>query len=560
MTRKILCLALALCMALGLLAGCSGSGSTTTTASTTAAGSDGTTTAAVTAPTTAAATGNPVFNETGYPIMSEMIEITGFFSDSPELFGEDIDETAIWKKLREATNIHINWNIVENDATVINLYFAAGELDDFFACSLTPDKVQTYGVEGGAFVDISESLYTYMPNMVSRFEEWPMMEKMIREIDGSVYTIPQVRLGSTAAAGQLYYRTDLLDSIGVEEPTTTTEFYDALTACKDADVTGGYAPLLPYSAGQLNSNVEWFLFAALGESTDPDFADDGSGKVVYNKMSDQYYRYLEYVSRLYEEGLLEKEIYSLDTATVLARYKSSQAVFMTSPSNIQPEDCLPNDGKVYLDMMYPLTSDYNSERHVTSYRYLSNNAGGISVKAEYPEAIMRMLDIAYADTEVIPGSGLIDLAWNSGFEGEQYTVDPVTNTYAFIVPEDWDQSTWTYVRQTGGWNIKFGVYDFPYLNSAPNNYAREVAMTTKNIPFAVDYFPETLLKYTADEQTEKTNKLTDITNYVDQMRAKFITGVEPLDHWDSYLAEIERMGVGDVLEIMQTAYDRWNEA
>ena len=41
--------------------------------------------------------------------------------------------------------------------------------------------------------------------------------------------------------------------------------YDALTACKDADVTGGYAPLLPYSAGQLNSNVEWFLFAALGE-------------------------------------------------------------------------------------------------------------------------------------------------------------------------------------------------------------------------------------------------------------------------------------------------------
>ena len=60
--------------------------------------------------------------------------------------------------------------------------------------------------------------------------------------------------------------------------------------------------------------------------------------------------------------------------------------------------------------------------------------------------------------------------------------------------------------------------------------------------------------------TEKTNKLTDITNYVDQMRAKFITGVEPLDHWDSYLAEIERMGIGDVLEIMQTAYDRWNEA
>ena len=52
MTRKILCLALALCMALGLLAGCSGSGSQSTTAATTAAA---TTAAATTAAGTTAA-------------------------------------------------------------------------------------------------------------------------------------------------------------------------------------------------------------------------------------------------------------------------------------------------------------------------------------------------------------------------------------------------------------------------------------------------------------------------------------------------------------------------
>ena len=38
---------------------------------------------------------------------------------------------------------------------------------------------------------------------------------------------------------------------------------------------------------------------------------------------------------------------------------------------------------------------------------------------------------------------------------------------------------------------------------------------------------------------------------------KFIMGVEPLDKFDDYVAQVEKMGLADVLAVYQAAYDRY---
>lgn len=53
---------------------------------------------------------------------------------------------------------------------------------------------------------------------------------------------------------------------------------------------------------------------------------------------------------------------------------------------------------------------------------------------------------------------------------------------------------------------------------------------------------------------------TDLTTYVEQMEAKFITGVESLDNWDNFIKTIESMGVKDYEKVYQQAYDRWSDA
>ena len=52
--------------------------------------------------------------------------------------------------------------------------------------------------------------------------------------------------------------------------------------------------------------------------------------------------------------------------------------------------------------------------------------------------------------------------------------------------------------------------------------------------------------------------MTDIETYVDEMVMKFITGRESLDNWDTYVAKVESMGIGKVLDIYQNALDAWN--
>ena len=45
---------------------------------------------------------------------------------------------------------------------------------------------------------------------------------------------------------------------------------------------------------------------------------------------------------------------------------------------------------------------------------------------------------------------------------------------------------------------------------------------------------------------------------VDEMVMKFITGREPIENWDTYVAKVKEMGIENVIGIYQEALDAWN--
>lgn len=68
-------------------------------------------------------------------------------------------------------------------------------------------------------------------------------------------------------------------------------------------------------------------------------------------------------------------------------------------------------------------------------------------------------------------------------------------------------------------------------------------------------FPALFL--TAEESAEVTKLRSDLSTYVMQMEAKFITGQDSISGWDKYVGTIKKMGGERMAEIYQTAYDRW---
>lgn len=71
----------------------------------------------------------------------------------------------------------------------------------------------------------------------------------------------------------------------------------------------------------------------------------------------------------------------------------------------------------------------------------------------------------------------------------------------------------------------------------------------------VSPFPDLL--YTEEEASERSTLAADISAYLRTMKASFIMGEMDIDaNWDSYLAELESMGLNELLAIEQAAYDR----
>ena len=66
-----------------------------------------------------------------------------------------------------------------------------------------------------------------------------------------------------------------------------------------------------------------------------------------------------------------------------------------------------------------------------------------------------------------------------------------------------------------------------------------------------------LLHYTVEESNKIQQAVTNIPDYVNQSMARFITGDLSIDtDWDTYLSNLENMGLSQWLETAQEAYNR----
>ncbi len=490
--------------------------------------------------------------EAAYPISKEKITVKGV------VVGDNIDidtSRMVWDRLEDITNIHVEWDTVSEDG--LALLLASGNWPDFFHRTWNPINstyINDYGVIGGRFANYQDYLQ-YMPNLVQAFKDYPDAKKVVTENNGAIYQLPYIGKDCTAVSARMYYREDTLRDAGCEVPTNVTEFHDVLAKLKAYN--NGAAPLA--------EDAETFLWASFGKGKNPDFEDDGTGNVIFNRISDQYKLYLQYMHQLYTEGLLHQEYLTLDDATKRSLASQGLLVFGQGGLNSLAEDSFPS-GKVELNQLTPLTSQYDDTQEVMGWRCCQPGSLMINADSPYIEELCRMFDVMYATQEVVPGSGMDGTAFVYGPEGVtwEWANDEHTE-YNFILPDDL-----VGVKAFGSYvydNLIFmdlGRFDeFEYATTATegNNKARQQGFVKNLVPYSeTNPFPGDYLKFTEDEQEVIDDSYTTISSYVTEMKGKFITGVKDIDaEWETYVNNINDMGLQDVLGAYQTAYDRWEQ-
>lgn len=502
------------------------------------------------------------FNAAGYPIAKEPVTYTAL-AQSMAQYADDWSEYTVQKYLSGYTNVYFDFQYISNLdwETQLNLKLVSGDIPDTIVTPLSATQLQTYGSEGGMFLNYADYIDEYMPNMKTAFEKYPDMAALGAMLNGEIYSLVK-NVWTYTMAVPMYYRGDMMEEMGATVPTTIDEFYNLLVAAKEfySGVEGFYP---------IESQIQWVhhsFFPAFGDgwqvgatNQQSGFGDNGDGKVTFNYMTDQWRRYLEFFNKLYKEGLLDPEIFTLDNSAVNAKIKAGQCLFIGA-SGTQLTAEYYKSGTIETKVLAPLVSQYTDEQKVLSIAPLSLAGRVINVNCKNPEYLMRYYDMFY--TEIADAfDGICGITSWLGVKGVDWDITEDGQNYFRILPED--TKGLSEEEYKNKYVVSSDYIGLVVLDKFPiNNPTQEM----KSHESADNYYPymkyrllDGNFKYTEEENSRLASLTADITTYVDTVSAQFMSGALELNdaNWDNYVNTIKAMGIDEVLQIEQVGYDRW---
>lgn len=499
------------------------------------------------------------FNEEGMPIVDESITLS-FMTGRPPTNATDYNQLLVWDEYNKESNIEIDWELVPNDGLEErrNLSLASGNLPDVYYSAGVPDAdLLRYG-DQGVFVALNELIEEYMPNLSQLMEEDPTLEAGMTFPDGNIYSLPtihdpeylEVRLGML-----FWVREDWLNDLGMDLPETTDEYYEYLKAVKETDLIGdGEGNEVPYGAHNLDGLKDVlkgsFGIGNKGHGNQHVDLDPETNEPRFFPTAEGYKEMVEYLNKLYTEGLIQENIFTIETNQSFANGADGLygSVVIASPHGIYGEE---GDNFIGMNAL----EGPNGHRQVTRIGSPLNSKGGFVVTSEnehIPETL-RWMDHFYSDE----GAKLFFM----GVEGETYEevsdgeIDYVDEFYNHPDGLTFDQVIANYFSWPGGGYPGIIKEEFFKGNSAHPATAEAAERVS---PYVEEIWPAFL--FTTEENQRLAALAADIEKYVDEMFDRFVAGDEAVsDNWDDYVATLENMGLEDYMEIYNAAYERFEQ-
>lgn len=483
-----------------------------------------------------------------YPLVEEPVTVKGIVA----ITNPGGDDRLAFQKASELTGINIEWEVIDPESLATVL--ASGDWPDLLFINPSTNQILDYGVIGGKLVDYLQYI-DLMPNLTQAMEDYPAMKLAIQE-NGAMYRLPFVSMVATSTKARPYVNTDVLDAAGVKRPTTVDEFEQAL---KDLQAFYGSESVFIPKLNNYSSNWALMLYAAFGEGTDMLLDLDKDGEVIFSHTTDQMKHYYEFMHKLYDQGLIHKEVATLDSATKKALELGGKIAFIDTAGTSVPAN---EKGEFPVSCLAPLTSEYDSTQVVKGDMAVSLTYSiFINSKSEYIEELCQYLDIFYATEEVAEGTGLFGQSMMHGIEGENFKLNDDGLTYTFIVPEGYESGN-AYQSQAINW-YNFGRADYLGMrieDKPSNSQARQKAFVEYVLPYQespADVFPSWgNIPFNEEQQTVIDTYWEAMVTYWQKMQVEFITGVADIETgWDEYVKTLEKMGLNEVMKAINEAWD-----
>jgi putative aldouronate transport system substrate-binding protein len=466
------------------------------------------------------------------------------------------------------------------EADALSLMMGTGQYTDIMDLSTYTGSQQEL-LDDGIIIDIADYL-DYMPYFKNMLETIPEMARASYDDNGRILSFPSYADDIVNPWSGLVYRRDILDTMtggniqfpsGNDEPTTLEDWEYMLPLFKQYFEAAGmveYAPLIIPASGYFHYGELMSTFGAYYSFYQRD-------DIIHaGILEEPMYNYVAKMAEWYEAGYIYKDFASrvqdmFFLPNTALTYGGAAGAWYGMQGNLGDVMSMPeyglifdvhaatspmSDGITYKDMMARHTSLYGG----------AGFGNAINAKCENIEKLLSIIDFMYT-----PEGGMLrtygltkeqipegyDIMERMGMADGAYSFDASGN---FVFNPNLDEVGGTIGRDAVN-GIRFpGFERISYANQAASDDAKAAwsAWGAQDAESEFRPLPDQL-SFTTEESTTISENNVRMTDYMNEMIAKFIMGSESLneDTWATFTNQLISYGVEENQAIYQAAYDRF---
>jgi ABC-type glycerol-3-phosphate transport system substrate-binding protein len=371
----------------------------------------------------------------------------------------------------------------------------------------------------------------------------------------SYYEDPSRPMG-VAQLGQI--RQDWLNKLGLPMPKTLEEFYNTLVAFQERDVNqnGMKDEVARFSSNDFGKGIaSWF---GLGNS----FISYLDYKVVSPWYMPNVKEFFTYMNRLYKAGLLVLSSEATDMASNrLSFVEDYSSAIWNEPNIVVPAGAAKPYYNALVIEAAPGTKArvYDDELGYTIYRFFV--VGVIPTASKNIEKTVKFLDYLTSDEyNILAGFGIEGYSFEIGADGRPSRFVNLRNPPPRDVMIQRPDDLWFSSMFPG-----FRAIDRELEYTRLQDFGKEYGYDSFRKEFYTDYINgkwpliqgNTIEAFPTIREVERIAAITpDLSTYSTELVTALILGDKSLSNWDSYISDLKRLGLDELISIRQALVDR----
>lgn len=476
--------------------------------------------------------------------------------DLPILFNDNAaypyrEDWLFWSELTKLTNVTLKPTIVpmSDYEQKRSLLVSAGDAP--YVIPKTYPGQESAFVTSGAILAISDYV-EHMPNYQDKVSRWGLEEEIerLKQQDGKYYVMPGLH-EEVWPDYTLAYRVDVLEELGLPEPTTWDELMDVYRAVREAkpdmwplsDRFKGDC-LLGLVAASHGVGSGW----GLGDGVVRD--EPGSDTLVFGPQQEEYRAMTEWFATGIAENLIDPESFTQEDDPAVQKFVTGKSFSIaTNSQNL-------------IDYRTGLIENVGEQAVVKKMLLPGGPRGQVMAGSRLENGVMFTAQMA-EDEHFLAILQFFDWLWYSdaGQEFAKWGVEGVTFEREGDKRVPAADVTFLGINPEGSKDLRvdFGFSGGNYAYGGTTELLRST-MNDEEVAWqeemAATHEPaEPLPPYPFDEiqQEDATLVITPLTDFVSQSTLKFATGQRDLAEWDAYVTECDDNGATTYLEIVHEA-------